>query len=135
MNSGQEGLLIVGGILGLMILFILSAAPAAIIVGFFSLPEIYLGPTLLGCMAGWVLFFMNCMRKEKIGWKKESDQQKIESQKRHLVSLATHFDGSRKNIARIEYFKQMKEKSRMESKGKHGKQLMKIKYILSDELM
>jgi len=29
----------------------------------------------------------------------------------------------------------MKEKSRMESKGKHGKQLMKRKYIFSDELM
>lgn len=135
MNSGQEALLIVGGIIGLMLLFMLSAIPTVFIVAFFELPETYLGPTLLGCMVGWVLFFMNCMRKEKIGFAKEAEQRHIESKKRDLIFRATHFDDSRKSIAKNEYFERLREKSRMESNGKCGKQLRKKKYTTSDELM
>lgn len=135
MNSGQEAVMIVGGIIGLMLLFMLSALPTVFIVAFFDIPETYLGPTLLGCMVGWVLFFMNCMRKEKIGFAKEAEQRHIESKKRNLIYLSKYFQGSRKSIAENEYFEKLREKNRIDSKGKCGKQLRKKKYTTSDELM
>lgn len=93
-------MMILCGLLGCMMLFIFAAAPASVIIYAFNIPHDYLGLVSLVFMVIYVILIARMMRKEKEAWKRDDDKRLAESQHATIVSLASNFDDSRKNIAR-----------------------------------
>ena len=93
-------MMILSGLLGLMLLFIFAAAPASIIVFTFDIPDTFLGFISLSFMLLYVSLIAKSMRKEKDGWKRDDEKRLAALHHREIVSLASNFDDSRKNIER-----------------------------------
>jgi hypothetical protein len=97
---GHTIMIILSGLLGLMMLFIFAAAPASIIVFTFDIPDTYLGVISLSFMFLYVALIAKSMRKEKEGWQRDDEKRLAETHRIEIVSLASNFDDSRKNIDR-----------------------------------
>lgn len=125
---GDTIMMILCGLLVLMMLFIFAAAPASIIVFTFDIPDTYLGVISLSFMLLYVALIAKSMRKEKEGWKRDDEKRLAESHRVEIVSLASNFDDSRKNIEREVEREERRNAYRSDYPEKSPKSLRRLKH-------